>query len=121
MKKKELNKLKKLLEKNLAEVNEGIETTRTGEASGDHGRDASAFVSHPADISGDTIEREHSVTMLSRNYKVARTIEDALKRIEAGTYGNCESCGVDIPMARLKAKPNARLCIVCKEEQEKGK
>ncbi len=109
------------MELKLTEVTQGIETTRSGEASGGHNRDTSAFVSHPADISGDTIERERSVTMLSRNYEVARTIEDALKRIENGTYGDCESCGAEIPLARLKAKPHARLCIVCQEKQEMGK
>lgn len=121
MKKRDLNTLKKLLEQELAEVIRGIETTLSGEASRGENRDTSAFVSHPADISGDTIERERSVTMLSRSYKVARTIEDALKRIETGTYGDCESCGAAIPLPRLKAKPHARLCIACQEEQEKGK
>ncbi len=121
MKKKDLKTLKKLLERELAEVTRGIKTTMSGEASRGENRDTSAFVSHPADISGDTIEREHSVTMLSRNYKVVRKIEDALKRIESGTYGDCESCGTDIPLPRLKVKPHARLCIACQEEQEKGK
>jgi RNA polymerase-binding protein DksA len=121
MKKKDLKTLKKLLEQELAEVTRGIETTRSGEASHGENRDNSAFVSHPADISGDTIERERSVTMLSRNYEVARKIEEALKRLESGAYGDCESCGADIPLPRLKAKPHARLCIECQEEQEKGK
>ena len=121
MKKKDLNALKKKLEQELAEVTKGIEATRNGEASRGENRDTSAFVSHPADISGDTIERERSVTMLSRSYEVARKIEDALKRIENGTYGDCESCGSEIPLPRLKAKPHARLCIVCQEQQEKGK
>jgi DnaK suppressor protein len=120
MNKKELKKLKTLLESKLAEVTRNIEDTRSGEASGDHNSDTGAFISHPADISGDTIDRERSVTMLSRNYKTAASIKEALNRIEEGTYGVCESCGQDIPVARLRARPHSRLCIECKQEQEKS-
>jgi DnaK suppressor protein len=47
-------------------------------------------------------------------------IEDALERIEAGVYGKCENCGNEISLARLKALPYAKLCILCQEEQEKN-
>ena len=46
-------------------------------------------------------------------------IESALKRIENGTYGLCESCGEQISLERLKVNPEARLCISCKEQAEK--
>jgi RNA polymerase-binding protein DksA len=42
-------------------------------------------------------------------------IEDALRRMEAGTYGKCVDCGEAIAFGRLKAKPHARLCIACRE------
>ncbi|MCP4229952.1 MAG: TraR/DksA family transcriptional regulator [bacterium] len=58
--------------------------------------------------------------MLSRDYKTAASIQDAIKRIDDGTYGVCESCNEDIPVARLRARPHSRLCIECKEKQEKG-
>jgi DnaK suppressor protein len=45
-------------------------------------------------------------------------IKDALRRIEEGTYGICESCGEDIPMARLKARPDTNYCIDCKTRME---
>ncbi len=43
----------------------------------------------------------------------------ALEKIEDGIYGECESCGEDIGMKRLEARPVAELCIDCKSEQEK--
>lgn len=47
-----------------------------------------------------------------------KQIEDALKRIDAGTYGTCDMCGVTIPIGRLKAKPFARYCTECREAYE---
>ena len=47
-----------------------------------------------------------------------KQIEDSLKRIENGTYGTCEMCGVIIPIGRLKAKPFARYCTECRQAYE---
>ena len=49
-------------------------------------------------------------------------VEDALRRLDEGTYGNCEECGATIPRARLDALPFARFCIRCQEaiEREPG-
>ncbi len=48
-----------------------------------------------------------------------KEIDLALKKIDAGTYGICENCGTEIPMARLKAIPWTRYCARCAEEVEK--
>ena len=45
-------------------------------------------------------------------------IDDALGRIDNGTYGQCEQCGWAIPIARLEAIPHARLCLACQQDQE---
>ena len=45
-------------------------------------------------------------------------VEDALKKLEDGIYGECENCGEDIGIKRLEARPVAELCIECKSEQE---
>ncbi len=45
-------------------------------------------------------------------------IKDALHRIEEGTYGICEECGEDIPIARLKARPVTNYCLDCKTSME---
>lgn len=52
-----------------------------------------------------------------------KQIEEALKKIHAGTYGVCDMCGVTIPLGRLKAKPFAKFCTECRTvyEQEAAK
>lgn len=47
-------------------------------------------------------------------------IEEALGRMDAGTYGVCEDCGEDIAPARLFANPTARLCVHCQADRERG-
>ena len=49
--------------------------------------------------------------------KILQAIEEALVRIEKGTYGVCRDCGEPIAEARLNAIPWSRLCITCKEKQ----
>jgi DnaK suppressor protein len=50
--------------------------------------------------------------------KILHAIEEALERIEHGTYGICRDCGEAIADARLKAIPWTRVCIACKEKQK---
>ena len=45
-------------------------------------------------------------------------IDEAVTRIESGSYGRCEECGNEIGLARLKARPVTTLCIACKSDQE---
>ena len=49
-----------------------------------------------------------------------RLLDDALRRIDSGDYGECVMCGKDIAMARLEAIPWARYCVDCQEMQEQG-
>jgi DnaK suppressor protein len=53
-----------------------------------------------------------------RESRLLSKIEEALKRIDQGGYGECTSCGEEIGVKRLLARPVARLCIACKDEQE---
>ena len=53
-----------------------------------------------------------------REQKLLKKIEEALDRIDRGTYGICEECGERIGLKRLKARPVTTLCIECKTEQE---
>ena len=55
----------------------------------------------------------------SRQQAYLNRINKCLKKLEDGTYGECESCGVQINERRLLARPTALLCIDCKSEQEK--
>jgi DnaK suppressor protein len=55
----------------------------------------------------------------SREDRLLKKVEDALKRIEEGRYGICEICGEEIDVNRLKLRPVTTMCIKCKTEQEK--
>ena len=62
----------------------------------------------------DAMEREKTFMFASREGKFLNYLEDALKRIEKGTYGFCTDCGKLIEKERLEAVPHAQLCIRCK-------
>ena len=55
-----------------------------------------------------------------RESKLLGKIDEALKQIDQGDYGDCLSCGEEIAIKRLLARPVARLCIECKDEQERS-
>ena len=55
-----------------------------------------------------------------RETKLLKKIEYTLIKIENGTYGYCEVCGVEIPYERLKARPVTNMCITCKELEEEN-
>lgn len=62
----------------------------------------------------DAMEREKTFLFASREGKFLNYLEDALKRIEKGTYGFCTDCGKLIEKERLEAVPHAQLCVRCK-------
>jgi len=73
------------------------------------------------EIDQATTDIEQSMQMRLRNRETLyiKKIDEALKRIEEGTFGECEDCGEDIEVRRLEARPTATLCVSCKEEQER--
>jgi RNA polymerase-binding transcription factor len=72
-----------------------------------------------ADASSKVFEREHELALTHNSRELLEQVEHALARIEAGTYGVCESCGKPIGKARLLAFPRATLCVECKQRQER--
>lgn len=68
-----------------------------------------------------TSDIEQSMRMRLRNREALylKKLEEALKRIDEGTFGDCEECGEEIGHNRLLARPTATLCVSCKEEQER--
>jgi len=79
---------------------------------------ATLDISNFADLGTDNFEQELGLELLQDHEKALREINDALMRIEAGTFGICESCKKPVPKSRLKAKPYARLCLECKRKEE---
>jgi len=83
--------------------------------------DLSNYSLHMADQGTDNFDREFALNLVSSEQDVLYEIDDAMRRIELGTYGVCEGCNKAIEKARLMALPFAKLCIICKSEAEKGK
>jgi len=82
--------------------------------------DLSTMPYHMADIGTDNYEQEFTLGMLETEEVELRDIDDALAKIDAGTYGQCEECSKKISKARLKVIPYARLCIDCQKKKEAG-
>lgn len=78
-----------------------------------------AHSNHMADQGTDEYQYEATIQFASTEGRYLYHIIEALSRIEDGTYGKCESCGKVIGLERLKALPYTRLCIECKEKEEK--
>ncbi|WP_435299890.1 TraR/DksA family transcriptional regulator [Timonella sp. A28] len=81
----------------------------SGEGSGDD----------QADYGSSALEREQELTLVNNTRDVLEQNRRALTRIEAGTFGTCESCGNAIGKARQQAFPRATLCVSCKQREER--
>ena len=80
--------------------------------------DLSSMPIHMADIGSDNFEQEFTLSLMENEEGTLELIEASLERIEEGTYGDCEECGVKIPKTRLNAIPYATLCVKCASRQE---
>lgn len=74
---------------------------------------------HLADHASETFEREMDQTLEENTGHILTEIDDALTRIDEGTYGRCKACGAEIPHERLDAVPYATLCVDDKRRQER--
>ncbi len=119
MKKADLKKYEQLLldkKKTLLEEM-GVIGTTMKEASGD----LSSYSYHMADQGTDTMDREMQFMFASKSGRLVYHIDEALRRIQDGSYGICQTCNKPISQARLEAVPHARLCIDCKSKEEEKK
>ena len=91
----------------------------TGSTAQESTGDLSSHASHMADQGTDTMEREKAFLFISQKRQRLEEVDEALARIEAGTFGVCEACGTTIPQRRLERMPTASMCVPCKEQQEK--
>ncbi|GAA1894995.1 hypothetical protein GCM10009736_74340 [Actinomadura bangladeshensis] len=72
-----------------------------------------------ADAGAKTYEREHELALSYNSQDLLAQIERAVQRMDAGTYGICESCARPIGKARLQVFPRATLCVTCKQREER--
>jgi len=84
----------------------------------DSSGDLSSYSFHMADQGTDAEEREKAFLLASREGRYVYHLNEALRRIDDGTYGKCRACGCQISKERLKAVPHATMCIDCKSKEE---
>ena len=101
-----LEERKILIENNIQGSRESIDNLKNSECNDEYDY---------AEVSSDSFKEG---IIANQQLKELGEIEDALKRIEKGTYGICEMCDCVIPVGRLKAKPFAKFCTECREIYE---
>jgi DnaK suppressor protein len=72
----------------------------------------------PTDQAVAELDNNFLLRLRGREQKLLKKIDEAIARIDGGTYGVCESCGEQIGLKRLEARPVTTLCIECKTRQE---
>jgi DnaK suppressor protein len=125
-----MTRRKALTKTQLRDIREGLVEERAGLLSQVADLDAEADVKNwrdggfdddPADSGSASFERETAQSLSNHARKLLEQIDDALRRMDAGTYGVCERCGERIEVERLEALPYARLCLECKRRDETGR
>jgi len=109
---KELRKLGKQLEAMKKDIYADVEQTLT------EMNIQSGNIPDPNDRASVESDRSFELRLRGREQKLMEKIDEALSRIEDGTYGVCDECGEDITVQRLEARPVAKFCIDCKTKQE---
>ena len=85
------------------------------EASGD----LSSYTIHMADMSADSYDRELAMNIAESSQEVLYQIDEAIKRVDDGTYGLCQTCQKPISLSRLKVVPYTSMCIECQRDKER--
>ena len=120
---KDLERFKKILQeirKKIVGDLEHLEGDSLKASQRDASGDLSAYAFHMADVATDNFDREFSLDIASTEQAILNRIDEALRKIDDGSYGTCENCNKPISFKRLKAVPYAKLCIKCKEDEEKN-
>lgn len=123
LKRKELNHFRKLLLDRRALLSADVRQM-ADEAFDRHGgasHERSAMPLHMADVGTDNYEQEFTLGLIDSEHELLREIDDALERIDEGTYGICLKTHRPIGEARLEAKPWARYCIEYARLREQGR
>ncbi len=121
--KKELREFWKLLmekRRSLLGDMSGIEAGALGRNPQESAGDLSNMPTHPADIGSDNFEHEFTLGLLESERALLNEINEALERIENGSYGVCLGTGDQIGKSRLRARPWCKYCIEYQKLIEKG-
>jgi DnaK suppressor protein len=113
MRKETLNRFKKLF---IAEKQKLLFSDRT--MRGEFSMNADDRFDEVDQASTD-VEQSMRMRLCNRETLYMKKVDEALRRIEEGTFGLCDSCEEEIGLKRLDARPTATLCVGCKEDQER--
>jgi DnaK suppressor protein len=119
LKKKDMKLFKELLEKLRKDMVHDINNMRENPNSDSDSRDLSGHAQHMADVATDMYDKEFNLGLAAHDREVLDKINEALMRIEKGTYGVCLGTGNNINRERLEAIPYAKYCLEHQEEIEK--
>jgi len=121
MNEKQLDHFRDILNSWKSELMEEVDRTV------DHMKDDAANFPDPADRASQEEEFSLELRTRDRERKLIKKIDESLNMVDSGDYGYCDTCGVEIGIRRLEARPTATQCIDCKsldeikEKQTKGK
>jgi DnaK suppressor protein len=131
--KKDLDHFKEIILEKRDEIIEQLQNLKDqmlDPTTGEYINENSPYSLHMAEQGTDAMEREKTFLYAQRENKFLGYLEDALKRIEAGTYGICIECIEEpqhlcetcplVPKARLEAVPHSQLCLPMKQKKERG-
>jgi RNA polymerase-binding protein DksA len=119
--KTQLDRFRKIIvekRKEIIEELESLKSTMMDETTGEYVSESSNYSLH-MEQGTDAMEREKVFLFASREGKFLNYLDDALRRIDNGTYGFCTECGKLIDRERLEAVPHTQQCLSCK--MKKGK
>lgn len=105
---KRLDEEKERLTKLLRDIEAEREEVRLTETSSDRSPDPNT-----AEGGSLAFEMEKELSLWQNAHDILSGVEEALRRIDEGSYGNCDECGAAIPVARLDALPHTKLCVTC--------
>jgi len=112
--KKFLTKVRENLEEMKAKLAEEIDSELKAEREGNKDEGMDTY-----DLASEERDREINFILSDRGRAKIKSIEDALQRLNDGSYGICEACGIEIAEERLEALPFTRLCRDCQQDQER--
>lgn len=95
----------------LLALRDGLEEDVAGEAENASMGELSDADQHPADVATETFNRERDASIAESVDGELTGVDEALERLDSGTYGRCEVCGRPIPPERLEALPATRFCV----------
>lgn len=104
--------------RNLIDLRERLTNQMSGLAK-ESAEEISGYSLHMADSGTDTFDRDFALSLLSSDQDAIYEIDEALKRIQKGTYGICELTGKPIPKARLEAIPWTRFTVEAQAQLER--